>query len=823
MRLEVMVVRLHLVLFVFLACSLACAVAAAGVTPLGLERKTLVAAVTAEPPVIDGDLSDAAWKLAQPSGGFVSGNTGRPAWVETTVWALSDADHLYLAFVCAEPSPGGPRARKKGDNQDLWGEDCVEFNLVPTVADADIYQIRVNPLGAKDLFGRDDLPLDVTPLRAAAKVGAGDWRVELAIPFEALGIRRTPAAQMRWRINFERLRTTGGEQGFHWQYAASEWSNPAVYGELLIPGAEAEIAAAGLAPLEEAPGGRATFALKSLVSSEREYVCRVFEMTQPPKALGEKAVALPGAGQAGVAFPVRLPRAAGQTRTLWEVAEAASGATLCSIERMIELPEPMRVRMQAPRYRGYVFPDLKEVRAKVSVAGNEEARGETILRARVLDQDGSVKASQEIAGPPAEAMLTLPAKGVGGQPCVLEVALLDKQSGEALATESFPLRRLSAAQVKALQYYVDEYGRLVREGKPFLPIGFYGGSSIDQLKEVGASPFNAMLSYGMDTWDEQGLKNFLDTAEQVGVHMIFCANDLYPGPEGTEEQWAQACAAGKALVEKWKDHPAVMAWYLNDERPPEMIPGLTRYYETFRDADPDHPCFIVHHIPERYPLYAHTTDIFAPDPYPIPNSVAQVGKSMEASLAALDGQGAVWCVPQAFAWYQYWQPQGEAEGGRGRIPTADELKRGRAPTREEERCMTWLALVHGAKGLIYYCYYDLRVLPQYQEMWGWMQDLCGEVQSLEQVILSPKDLPAPRLSPTPKEGALHCLAKEYEGKAYCFLVNSETHPWTGRVQLPAGVPCVRAVDLLSGEALDLRGDSVSVRLAPLGVRVLRLE
>ncbi len=54
--------------------------------------------------------------------------------------------------------------------------------------------------------------------------------------------------------------------------------------------------------------------------------------------------------------------------------------------------------------------------------------------------------------------------------------------------------------------------------------------------------------------------------------------------------------------------------------------------------------------------------------------------------------------------------------------------------------MTYLALTHGAKGLIYWCYYNLRMLPQYQEMWNGMKKIGAEVRILEPALLSPEDI-----------------------------------------------------------------------------------
>jgi hypothetical protein len=84
--------------------------------------------------------------------------------------------------------------------------------------------------------------------------------------------------------------------------------------------------------------------------------------------------------------------------------------------------------------------------------------------------------------------------------------------------------------------------------------------------------------------------------------------------------------------------------------------------------------------------------------------------------------------------------------------------------------MTYLALAHGAKGLIYYCYYDLRVLPQYDEMWGWMKRIAAEVKSLSPVLLAPDDLG--RVAHSPASAPIHTKLKRSNGRLYLVAVNS---------------------------------------------------
>ena len=233
------------------------------------------------------------------------------------------------------------------------------------------------------------------------------------------------------------------------------------------------------------------------------------------------------------------------------------------------------------------------------------------------------------------------------------------------------------------------------------------------------------------------------------------------------------------MVAAYKNHPALLAWYLNDELSSELEPRLEDYYRRVAHADPNHPCYIVLCNMPEVKLFPATTDIMGVDPYPTPKSpVTLVAEQADVATAAVAGHKPVWLVPQAFAWYQY----SSQNKDRGHTPSAEELEGGRAPTYEETRCMTYLALVHGAKGLIYYCYYDLRVLPQYREMWGWLKNIATEVKTLSPILLSPDD-----------RGPALCLAagsqvetrlKQCSGRLYLLAVNTANETRHITFQLP---------------------------------------
>jgi hypothetical protein len=119
---------------------------------------------------------------------------------------------------------------------------------------------------------------------------------------------------------------------------------------------------------------------------------------------------------------------------------------------------------------------------------------------------------------------------------------------------------------------------------------------------------------------------------------------------------------------------------------------------------------------------ADATDIVGVDPYPIGNHpIALVSQMADAANKA--GKP-LWLVPQIFDWRDY--PGDPA--GRDRT--------GRPPTQEEMRAMTYLAVNHGAKGLIYYSYFNIRDDKDYKDRWQQLKEIAGEVDRLKPVILS---------------------------------------------------------------------------------------
>ncbi|MDI6827302.1 MAG: hypothetical protein QME62_02325, partial [Armatimonadota bacterium] len=235
----------------------------------------------------------------------------------------------------------------------------------------------------------------------------------------------------------------------------------------------------------------------------------------------------------------------------------------------------------------------------------------------------------------------------------------------------------------ALEIGFDKNEFLTINGKPFFPIGIYtlqnkDGKNHDAVMTEGkAAGFNMTVFYA---YTPETVIPLLDAAERNGL-LAFVYPTIPFSVEGGKTITDEAVVKDIRIRQ---NHPALLGWYVVDE--PEGIgkasaEEVLHRYELIKKTDPKHPCSLVIMSPQAAEKYRSCTDIMWIDPYPIPSrSVTYVADCVSGAIKAVGKDKPVWAVLQAFDW-NVWKT--------GKV---DKVHR---PTPEEERCMTYLALVHG--------------------------------------------------------------------------------------------------------------------------------
>ena len=193
--------------------------------------------------------------------------------------------------------------------------------------------------------------------------------------------------------------------------------------------------------------------------------------------------------------------------------------------------------------------------------------------------------------------------------------------------------------------------------------------------------------------------------------------------------------------------------------------------------------FIEHHLtsvvvndPDRYIDYINVSDIFMIDPYPIwkwaDYRVTIVSDYVDAAFEAMKAIGVskpLWVVLQAFG---YQDEDNRAWGW------------DREPTYAEEKCMTYLAIVHGAKGIFYYCFggpglpgsgSDRYFIPNSPQHWSNLKSITRELEQLTPILVSHDEIGDWLDVNSPD---IHFLIKNAQDRRFLFAVNSSNQEIT---------------------------------------------
>lgn len=308
----------------------------------------------------------------------------------------------------------------------------------------------------------------------------------------------------------------------------------------------------------------------------------------------------------------------------------------------------------------------------------------------------------------------------------------------------------------------DKQGNCLVNGKPFFPIGIfiYAWDSLVR-PEVLAKGFNTVL-YAV-TPDQ------LDSLQADGLMTI---------PYGTDDWLAH------------KDHPAILAWYLDDE--PEghgLTPQYERhYYEKVRAADPTRPIGTAHFLWDSLWNFRMCDDYTMSDVYPIRRTNIWAMTDHIDRLHQIHGQSfPVWPAIQSF---------GDTEGYS-------------VPTPAEMRAMTYMALAHNSKAILYFSYY-----PSLPETWAEVGRLVQEMKSLMPFYCLPSE--EPPLGNT--NGSIHTRLIKNGVSGLIITVNVSGEAQTATFTIPVTWPGTLNLPL-EGGSIPVTGGSWTADYTPLQVHV----
>jgi len=288
-------------------------------------------------------------------------------------------------------------------------------------------------------------------------------------------------------------------------------------------------------------------------------------------------------------------------------------------------------------------------------------------------------------------------------------------------------------------------------GKPRFIIGnYHNPQNLDELKAYASSGFNLVrCSAQMEELDmakEAGLYAWINTGSLI---------DFTGEPEQRKKKLTE-------LINHFVNHPALAVWEVPDEvlwnlgypvldhlfygpdwsetqqdsilnilsdRIPKTAQGIMQGCDYLRQIDPGHPVWMNHaprNTTAQLRLFSKAADIVGCDIYPvkegwtghsdlIDNGLSAVGGYTDIMQTAAPGKP-VWMVLQGFSWELLQDP----------LPA--DLNPGLFPTYKDSRFMAWDAILHGAKGILYWGSYKVSSRSLF---WQAIAGVTKEIATLE--------------------------------------------------------------------------------------------
>ncbi|SEO34903.1 Glycosyl hydrolases family 2, TIM barrel domain [Mucilaginibacter gossypiicola] len=160
-----------------------------------------------------------------------------------------------------------------------------------------------------------------------------------------------------------------------------------------------------------------------------------------------------------------------------------------------------------------------------------------------------------------------------------------------LLSSCYQSPQVNAKKITVCIQNVNGKYQLYRNGKPFFIKGASGSTNLKQLAEAGGNTIRV--------WDTLNLGRVLDSAQ--ANHLAVVVGLPMPSSESLEDFYNTPKAniyADKIanIVERFKNHPALLTWCLGNELAFPNKPKYNRFYATFNDIvdmihekDPNHP------------------------------------------------------------------------------------------------------------------------------------------------------------------------------------------------------------------------------------------
>jgi len=726
--------------------------------------------VCTQAPRVDGALDDACWKSAYVSRTFHDFALKSDALTpnsDTTLRLTTDGQWLFFGLDCKHPTPNDMKASiKQNFGGRVWGDESIKFFINPGFKDNGYFRYVLNCNNVYTIRRSFAQSAPSIAWPSATRTTKNGWSAEVAVPlfymagYADLGNFRLNVLRKKVIKEYDRQHVEVGFKEFMSSWSPTdEWLNMDEFARLegldklkLSTPFVANIDHAAAGDLRE-EGGRVQYdvsmTLKAMTNRKGQAVVAVVETPLDGKPhTTSKTFALEPSQIRQITVPV-VVGVLGQRDIRVEVRDAQTGMPF----QIVQIKDTSAFKLLEARTRLNYY--TSEVHAQIMFAVGMPKRA--LADKRLVARDASGRTLVTLANPSPKGELALPLKGVPNGRHKLSLALETKDGRKVFAVD-FELTKLPSRPGGEWKIDRGRGGTLLHDGKPFFPFGFLTARDELQFKEIADAGMNTIvwwLNYDVPFDDvvrranKYGLK-IIVRPQQTANHAARMATlkKYFRGPSYKRALYGARAMNRlkgfllevKALTRKqrnevWEEYLGVhLPDILDNVRAVRDLPnligydtldepcgfslwdidrGLRRIYLEVKKVDPYHPMFVLYS--SKIPAGPRATsfgDCLGTDPYWTPGralprgSINWMSITTATTVARARAAGQCpWTIPEAALW-------------------SDVIKRMLSP--QEQICQTYLALIHGTKGILYFTH-GWVVL---REQWEAMKTLAAQIKVL---------------------------------------------------------------------------------------------
>ena len=816
--------------------------------------------VTSQAPVLDGSLDDAAWQKAAVLTNFtIVGTTNTTDTTECRL--LMDNAWLYFGFRCKNPGIQQMDQKEKERDGRVSADDSVEVFFDPGSGGALFFQFTLsyaNVQAERMSTQKDGMTASWDlPWRSATKVEQmkDGWTAEMAIPLCLIASHGDPS---KVRLNVARnerriildpygARMNEEKTFSSWSPVLKTYAEPDKFrpltgfegGKIEIPelvaleGAEV----GGYEMIGDKRGYTVKACLRSYTGKGGKAVIEVRDCPLPDgkgEVVKEEVAVKPMQSEEWtVHVPVTSLR---QRDTVVTLKEAGSGAVLR--ELTIKAAAILNLMGETVMDRNY-YTTENEARLRVRIGLPETELKDKILTVKLAD--GKALARTKTSLRDVDCAIALKDVPLGENP--LTVALEDGE-GKVIVEGKTTLARL--APRPGCEVKVDRFNKvLLKEGKPIFPFGLIRYVTCNRpdstFQEAAAAGHTAIWRHwSKDRTEFTSLTQFMAMAQSHGLDVVDKTEEVLnahlpkqlgnPGniiPKDAAHQkelmeiLAQGIKAAQPAMERHirdiMDCNNLLGYFCGHE--PNLINVQARMgkaraeYEVAHKTDPYRPVFAVfaREIP---PGGLEVCDVAMYDVYNYPGWANQFyGRPSYVSDQMLR------LKQKADSMSKVAMMMPMTEG-------LDVKRCWRLMLPGEQRCQTYLAVIHGSKGLFYFVDSSFYT----HNMWNTLADLAKQMKVLGPAVTSGEVHPAARYAPVDMNAAKGAypdvqatLFKNPAGGYILMAANAVYHPVDVKFTVPGLNAKAGIKTLFSDRKIAAEGEGFRDAFEPLGTRAYALE